>query len=261
MAQTVTYSLSGNVAKITITRPPVNALNLEVVRDLISTLKQAAGDERAHAVIIASGTPRRFCAGLDLNELQGRSTVDIHKLLTTLYIDLYKTQAQLGKPSIAAISGAARGAGMTVAISCDVILAQQDATFGYPEIDIGLIPGIHFAHLPRIIGKHRAFELLFSGRSFSADEAFALGLLSRVVSEGNVIDEAEKLARVFSAKSPTVMRLAKAAFIRAADLGYQQSVEHVVEAFCTIAATEDAKEGLQAFADKRTPNWLGVEQA
>jgi enoyl-CoA hydratase/carnithine racemase len=174
-------------------------------------------------------------------------------LLTALYVDLHEAQIQLGKPSIAAVEGAARGAGMTVAISCDVILCGEQASFGYPEIDIGLIPGIHFVHLPRIIGRHRAFELLMSGRKFDAAEALALGLVSRIVPRGRVQDEAHSLARTFAAKSPQVMRLAKAAFTRAVDMDYRRSVADVVEAFCVIAATPDAQEGLQAFKDKRQP--------
>ncbi|MGE8612754.1 MAG: enoyl-CoA hydratase/isomerase family protein [Achromobacter veterisilvae] len=255
MPGVVTYTVSEGIAEIVLTRPPVNALNREAVRALIAALQRATVDESVRAVIIASGTPRRFCAGLDIDQMQGKSTMEVHELLTALYVDLHQAQIKLGKPSIAAIAGAARGAGMTVAISCDVILCGQSATFGYPEIDIGLIPGIHFSHLPRIIGKHRAFELLFSGRTFDALEAASLGLVSCVVSDGSVMPEARELARTFASKPSTVMRLAKAAFVRATDLDYQKNVADVVETFCTVAATDEAREGMAAFAEKRAPLW------
>src|SRR5690606_27889470 len=104
------------------------------------------------------------------------------------------------KPSIAAVAGAARAGGMTLSISCNVIIAGKSATFGYPEIDVGIIPAIHFIHLPAIVGRHRAFELLFSGRAFSAIEAAELGLVSKIVEDDQVLQEARAMARMFAAK-------------------------------------------------------------
>jgi enoyl-CoA hydratase len=144
---------------------------------------------------------------------------------------------------------------MTLAISCDVIVASETATFGYPEIDLGVVPAIHFVHLPRIVGRHRAFELLFSGRSFSAAEAASLGLVSRVAPAAEVVSEARKLARTFAAKPPNAMRLGRAAFMRANDLDYRRGVEYAAELFCSVAATGEAQEGLRAFAEKRPPKW------
>ena len=255
MTNAVTYSVSEGIADIVLTRPPVNALDLATVREIIAALRRAAADTEVGAVVISSGTPRRFCAGLDLDQVQGKSVSEMHTLLSALYVELHDVQLALGKPSIAAVAGAARGAGMTLSISCDVIIAGEKATFGYPEIDVGLIPGIHFVHLPRIIGKHRAFELLFSGRSFGAVEAASLGLVSKIVPDADVLAEAHKLARTFAAKSPEVMRLARAAFGRACDMDYRRNVAEIVEAFCTIASTSDSQEGINAFAAKRPPVW------
>lgn len=255
MPSSIDYLVSDQIATITLVRPPVNALDLPAIRDLIAALRRAADDEDVRAVVVASGIPKRFCAGLDLGEMRGRSIPQVHDVLSSLYVDLHRAQAALGKPSIAAVAGAARGAGMTVAISCDVILCAESATFGYPEIDVGLIPGIHFAHLPRIVGKHRAFELLFSARIFDAAEAASLGLVSRVLPDAGLLDEARRLARVFAQKPPGVMKMAKAAFVRANDQGYSDAVANVVDTFCAIAATADAAEGLQAFAEKRKPRW------
>jgi enoyl-CoA hydratase/carnithine racemase len=161
----------------------------------------------------------------------------------------------MGKPTIAAINGAARGGGMTLAISCDMIIASKNSSFGYPEINLGLLPAIHFNHLPKIIGRYRAFELLFSGRTFYTDEAFSLGLLSKVTSEENFTDEIKSLATNLSQKSPTALKLGRAAFMRTNDLDYRRGVANAVEDFCNSAVTPDAQEGLKAFIERRKPIW------
>ena len=249
------YAVSDRIAEISLDRAPVNALNLPLLEGLIEALRRAAADANVRAVVLASALPRRFCAGLDLDLLRGKSGSEVRSFLDKLYLELADVQYNLGKPSIAAVGGAARGGGMTLAISCDVLLAGESATFGYPEIDLGLVPAIHFVHLPRIVGRHRAFELLFSGRSFAADEAAKLGLVSRVVPDAQRRDAAFSLAKIFAGKSPTAMRLARAAFMRANDLESRRSVGDAVELFCNVATTDAAQEGLAAFQEKRSPRW------
>jgi enoyl-CoA hydratase len=251
----VSYAVADGIARITLNRPPVNALNLDTVRTIVAALRRAAADHEARAVVLTSAVPRRFCAGLDLAVLLGKSSEQVREFLQALYVDLHDAQYNLGKPSIAAVGGAARGGGMTIAISCDVILAGDHATFGYPEINIGVLPAIHFAHLPRIVGRHRAFELLFSGRSFGAREAFDLGLVSKIVADAEFDAAAMALAADFAAKSLTVMGLARAAFMRQNDLDYRRGVASAVEDFCNVATTAAAQEGIRAFLEKRPPKW------
>jgi enoyl-CoA hydratase len=251
----VSYTVADRVARITLNRPPVNALSLDSVRAIVAALRREAADHEARAVILTSAVPGRFCAGLDLAELLGKSTEQVREFLQSLYVDLHDAQYNLGKPSIAAVGGAARGGGMTIAISCDVILAADKATFGYPEIKIGVLPAIHFAHLPRIVGRHRAFELLFSGRSFDVREAHCLGLVSKIVPDAELDRTTMALATDFAAKSPSVMSLARAAFMRQNDLDYRRSVASAVEDFCNVATTAAAQEGIRAFLEKRPPNW------
>jgi enoyl-CoA hydratase len=253
--QGVSYTVSDGIARITLNRPPVNALSLDTVRAIVAAFRRAGVDEDARAVLLTSAVPRRFCAGLDLALLLGKSSEQVREFLQALYVDLHDAQYDLGKPSIAAVGGAARGGGMTIAISCDVILAGERATFGYPEINIGVLPAIHFAHLPRIVGRHRAFELLFSGRTFAAQEAFDLGLVSKIVPDAEIDAAAMGLAADFAAKSQTVMRLARSAFMRQNDLDYRRSIANAVEDFCNIAATAAAQEGILAFLEKRSPKW------
>jgi enoyl-CoA hydratase/carnithine racemase len=253
MKDFVRYQAADRIAQIGIERPPVNALNLALLEELIAALRRAAADDNIRAVVLTSGVPRRFSAGLDLNLVLGKSTTKVRVLLQKLYLELTEAQYHLGKPSIAAVAGAARGGGMTLAISCDVLIAGESASFGYPEIDLGLVPAIHFAHLPRIVGRHRAFELLFSGRSFGANEACSLGLVSRIVPDEKVIEEARALARVFASKSPNAVRLGRAAFVRIND--YRGRIGEAAEIFCNIATTDEAQEGIRAFTEKRAPNW------
>jgi enoyl-CoA hydratase/carnithine racemase len=237
------------VALIRLAHPPVNALDLGAVRALIAALNRAAADENVRAVVLASAVPKRFCAGLDINGLIGKSPDEIHMLVHELYVGLSEAQYNLGKPSIAAVNGAARGGGMTLAVSCDVVLAGESADFGYPEIDLGVLPAIHFVHLPRIVGRHRAFELLFTGRTFSGAEAASLGIINRVVPDGALQDEALELARQFAAKPANAVRRGRAAFLRQID--YRHSIARAVEDFAAIAATEEAQAGFRTFAQRR----------
>jgi enoyl-CoA hydratase len=249
----VSYAVRDHIARVTLNRPPVNALNLEMIRAVVTALRRAATDDGVRAVVLASAAPQRFCAGLDLTRLLGKSSGQVRELLQALYLDLHDAQYNLGKPSIAAVGGAARGGGMTLAISCDVIVAGEGATFGYPEINIGVLPAIHFAHLPHIAGRHRAFELLFSGRTFGAQEARDLGLVSKLVPAAQLDAAAEALAADFAAKSPAVMRLGRAAFMRQND--YRRSIADAVEDFCECVTSDAAQEGIRAFLEKRAPNW------
>lgn len=208
------------------------------------------------AVIVGSKVPARFCAGLNLRALHEQSdTTSLRALLERLYVRMTDVQFNMGKPSIAAIGGTARGGGMTLAISCDLLVASRSATFGYPEIDAGVLPSIHFTHLPRIIGRHRAFDLLFTGRSFDAEEAYRLGLVSRLVEPGQELEEARALAQTLADKSPEAVSVGRNAFVQANDNGYRQAVRAAADSFCLIADSESGREGIAAFVEKRTPRW------
>jgi enoyl-CoA hydratase/carnithine racemase len=254
-AEIVRYEVLGNIAKITMDRPPVNALSLELIQAIIAAFRRAASDRSARAVILRSALASRFSAGLDLDILLGKSSEKVREFLQELYVNLFDAQYNLGKPSIAAIGGAARGGGMTLAVSCDVVLAGDRATFGYPEIDLGLLPAIHYVHLPRLIGKHRAFELLFSGAVLDAEEAFKMGIVNRVVPGEDLDSAAVALAERFASKSEQAVRLGRAAFMRQIDENYRRGIAYAVEDFCNVVASDAAQEGLRAFLEKRPPNW------
>ena len=249
------YEIRDRVAEITIDRPPVNALSLELIEGVIAAFRRAAADDSARAVLLTSANPKVFCAGLDLDIVKGRPGRDMRQFLERLYVEYNDVQYRLGKPSIAAVAGAARAGGMTLAVSCDMIVAGESATFGYPEIDVGLIPAIHFVLLPKIIGRHRAFELLFGGKAFSAARAEALGLINRLVPADQVLDEARALAREMAGKAASVMRFGRNAFHRANALDLHRSIEDVADALAAVVELPEAQEGLSAFVEKRRPNW------
>lgn len=248
--QFLSYTVRDRVAEIVMNHPPVNAMTVPLLDEVMACFERAAADDEVHAVILGSAVPGRFCAGLDLKLFADGDSEYARALLERLYTGFTNLQFRLGKPSIAAINGTARGGGMTLAISCDMIVAERSATLGYPEIDVGVIPAIHFTHLPRIIGKHRAFDLLFTGRSFDPQEAQQIGLVSRVVEDGHAMEEARALARILVSKPRRVLKMAREMFMREVDSDYRKGVAAAVENFCNVAATEESKAGIRAFVDR-----------
>lgn len=249
------YEVKDGVAEIRLNNPPVNAITMAFLDALMEALRRADTDPEVRAVTIASALPGRFSAGLDIPAFLTNSPEQVHAVVSKLYVQLHELQAGLGKPSIAAVTGAVRGGGISIAITCDMIVAADDATFGYPEMEVGLLPAIHYTHLPRIVGRYRAFDLLFTGRTFDAREAMNLGLVSRLAPEARVAEEARNVARVLAAKSPTLMRMGKRGFTRAIDNGYRQGAGNAVDLITAVSMTRDGREGLQAFAEKRKPTW------
>jgi enoyl-CoA hydratase len=254
--ENVRYVVSEAIAEITLDRAPVNALSMPLIEHLLESLARARDDDSVRAVIITSAH-KVFCAGLDLDIIRGKRGTEAKAFVERLYFALNDIQYRMGKPTIAAIDGAARAGGMTIAISCDMIIAGEGATFGYPEIDVGLIPALHFVQLPRLVGKHQAFGPLFLGDPFDAATAFRMGLVSEVVPKGAALDRARAVARQLSEKSPIVMKIGRDAFMRAVDADYRRAIENAAESFALVATTQDCQEGLDAFVAKRPPRYRG----
>jgi len=243
------------VATVLLNNPPINGLVPELLDEVMATLATLGRDAKVGAIILGSAIAGRFCGGLDLPKFRRSPPAEMHALVDKLYRQLHELQASLPKPTVAAIAGSVRGGGMSLAITCDMLVAAETANFGYPEMEVGLLPAIHYTHLPRIVGRYRAFDLLFTGRVFSAREAMELGLVSRVVPDAQVLDEARKLARLLAGKSPELMRLGKAAFMRAVDNGYRQGAAGAVDLVSTVFGTDACREGLAAFEERRPARW------
>ena len=252
----VDYEVTDHVAVVAMHRAPVNAIDHPMIDAIHESLRQAEADKTVRAVILTSALPGMFCGGMDLRMVARGNAQDLRAFVHKFYIGTMDIQYVMTKPTIVAINGPARGAGMTLGITSDVILAADDIDLGYPEIDVGVIPAIHYVHLPRQISRHKAFELLFGGRPILAAEAASLGIINRAVPPAELMAAAFAMARMFAAKSPTVMALGRQSFMRANDLDYRRNVENQIETLCNIFSTADGKEGLAAFLEKRKPNWM-----
>lgn len=240
---------------VALNRHPVNAIDHPMIDAIHQALRQADADKKVRAIIITSALKGMFCGGMDLRMVAAGDSQDLREFVTKFYIGTMDIQYVLSKPTIVAINGPARGAGMTLSITSDVIVAADDIDLGYPEIDIGLIPAIHYVHLPKQISRHKAFELLFAGKPISASEAADLGLLNHLVAREKLMDKALELADQFAQKSPTIMALGRQSFMRANDLDYRRNVENQIETLCNIYSTKDGREGIMAFVEKRAPKW------
>ncbi len=257
MTQLVEYRVIENVAEITMNRAPVNAIDHQLTREVIDAYKRATTDDTARAVILTSALPTVFSAGVDLKlalEFDGQA---LRRFIEVFYYEMHEVLYRLGKPVIAAVNGHARAAGVTWAVSCDMIIAAEESKWGYPEIDVGLLPAMHLVHLPKIAGRHRAAELLFTGDIVSAKRMHELGVINEVVPRAEVLPRARALARRLAKKSPIAMKLLRDAFVRANDLDYRRSMESVVETMCGLKDSEDSREALAAFVEKREPSYKG----
>ena len=257
MVQLVEYRIIENVAEITMNRAPVNAIDHQLAREVIDAYNRARADDSARAVILTSALPTVFSAGVDLKlalEFDGQA---LRSFIEVFYYEMHEALYRLGKPVIAAVNGHARAAGVTWAVSCDMIIAAEEGKWGYPEIDVGLLPAMHLVHLPRQAGRHRAAQLLFTGDIVSAAEMHRLGVVNEVVPRGEVMPRARALARRLAKKSPVAMKLLRDAFMRANDLDYRRSMESVVETMCSLKDSEDSREALRAFVEKREPVYKG----
>ncbi|MCH9671046.1 MAG: enoyl-CoA hydratase/isomerase family protein [Gammaproteobacteria bacterium] len=251
----IEYQVVDRVALISMGRAPVNAINHQLIEELLDAYRRADADEGARAIILTSAFDKSFSAGMDLAMIRGKTGLDLRRYLEKLYYAMHDLQYRMRKPTIAAVNGPARAAGVTLAVSCDVIIAADDVDFSYPEINVGVLPAMHYVHLPRQIGRHVAFELLFTGEPITAVDAAARGLINRAVPRGEVLEQALVMGRKFATKSPTIMQMARGSFMRANDSEYRRNIENQVETICNVIDTEDAQEGLNAFVEKRAPNW------
>ena len=253
--QRVDYSVDDAIATIAMNRPPVNAIDHPMIDAIHARMREADEDRTVRAIILTSAIPGMFCGGMDLRMVAAGDALDLREFVHKFYMRTMDIQYAMTKPTIVAINGPARGAGMTLGITSDVIVAADDIDLGYPEIDIGLIPAIHYVHLPKQISRHQAFELLFGGKPISAQDAQSLGLINHVVPRESLLAKAREIGAVFAEKSPTLMALGRQSFMRANDLDYRRNVENQIETLCNIYSTADGREGIVAFLEKRAPKW------
>ena len=239
----------------TLNRPSVlNALNHELMTELVAALQEFDQDETVRAIVI-TGSDRAFAAGADIKEMCDETTVSMMLKDRLATWDKIKN---IKKPIIAAVSGFALGGGCELSMMCDIIIASETAQFGQPEINIGVIPGAGGTQrLTRVLGKYKAMELTLTGRPFSAKEALELGLVNKVLPVELYLEEAKAMAREIAAKSPIAVRLAKEAVLKSFDGTLDEGLTFERKNFYMLFSSEDQKEGMKAFMEKRKPVFKG----
>jgi enoyl-CoA hydratase len=257
-SETLILERDGAVALVTINRPQVlNALNDRVLSDLSAAVEALAADDAVRVVILTGAGEKAFVAGADINELAAQSPVSGRELARRGQA-LFRRIETMGKPVIAALNGFALGGGCELAMACTFRLAADTAQLGQPEINLGLIPGYGGSQrLPRLVGKDRAMDLILTGRRIGADEAFRIGLVTRVVPAASLLDEARKLAGELAGKAPIAVRYAMDAIERGLDMPFEDACDYEATLFGLVASTEDMREGTRAFLEKRKPAFTG----
>jgi enoyl-CoA hydratase/carnithine racemase len=246
------------IAVVTVNRPKVlNALNAPTLDELRRTILALKHDEHVRSVIITGAGEKSFIAGADINELAVQSPTSgrDHALQGQHVLDLIEN---MGKPVIAAINGYALGGGCELAMACTIRIAAETAKLGQPEINLGIIPGYAGTQrLARLVGRGRALELLLTGDPITAQEAYRLGLVNRVVSPAELMSETRKLAAALATKAPVAVRYIIDAVNRGLQMPFGEAQAHEATLFGLVASTDDMREGTKAFLEKRRAEFKG----
>jgi enoyl-CoA hydratase len=253
--ENVLIEKDGVIAVITLNRPQqLNALSYGLVKDLSLAMQELDRDDQIR-VIIVTGGEKVFAAGADIKEMAERGPFDdrLHERLA--YRDRIN---KISKPVIAAVSGFALGGGCELAMSCDIIVAAENARFGQPEVNIGIIPGSGGTQrLTHLVGKHRAMEMVLTGEFMSAADAERFGLVNRVVPLEMLMEEAKGIANKIAAKPALAVKAAKEAVLKSANLPLDEGLDYERKLFWLLFASEDRSEGMKAFLEKRKPQFKG----
>ena len=242
-------------ALIQFNRPDVlNALNMKLMEELVSTLEELDKDDNVRCIVL-TGNEKAFAAGADIKEMAEASAME---MLQRDQFARWDRIRKIKKPIIAAVSGFALGGGCELAMTCDIIIASESARFGQPEINLGVIPGAGGTQrLTRAVGKAKAMEMVLTGSMLTAEEAKQWGLVVKVVPNEYLVEEAKTVAKLIASKPPMAVRLGKEAVLKAFDTTMEGGLEFERKNFYMLFASEDQKEGMKAFVEKRKPEWKG----
>lgn len=245
----------GRVGLITLNRPQVmNALNNQLMRELIDALEAFDKNDAIGAMVI-TGSEKSFAAGADIKEMADQS---IQQMMDRDHVAVFGRIRTIRKPVIAAVSGWALGGGCEIALACDMIVASESARFGQPEINIGVIPGAGGTQrLTHAVGKVIAMEMILNDRRLSAQEAYQFGMVNRVASVEGYLEEALKLAEEIASRAPLAVRAAKKMINQTFERTLSEGLTEEKQEFYNLFASQDQKEGMRAFIEKRKPAWKG----
>jgi enoyl-CoA hydratase len=252
------YDVSDGVATITLNRPEQrNALSPQLLAELVDATHTARDDDSVRAVVLTGAGEKVFCAGADLGGFAADAPLVQKHYGSDLFLEFFRTMPRLGKPSLCAANGHVLAGGLGLALSCDLVIAKEGATFGTPEINVGAFPYMIMSLIYRNVPRKRVNEMMLLGERLSAEEAVRHGLANKVVPQDEfdaaVADWAAKLA----SKSPVLMRLGHDAMYRQQDMALDDALEYLRSQLSLTFTTEDIQEGVQAFFEKREPNWKG----
>jgi enoyl-CoA hydratase len=260
MPEFVTTELDGRVAVVTIDRPPVNALSSPLTEELGAELARLDADDAVGAIVLRGGGERAFVAGADITEFpELAASGKAHESGLARALQALTLQLDNGRtPLVAAIQGFCLGGGLELAMACDVRIAAETAKLGQPEVKLGLLPGAGGTQrLPRLVGHGRALLLNLSGGPIDAQTAYAWGLVEKVVPAESLLDEAKAIAASFAAQSPHAVAVIREVARRTRDLPLEEGLAVEAEAFARCLLSEDGKEGVAAFLEKRQATWSG----
>jgi len=254
--QTLIFEEKDQIAYITLNQPKsLNALSRQVLEDLGAVAEELKQSSSVKVVIISGAGDRAFAAGANIKEMSTISPQQAQSL-SLLGNKVFEAIANLPQPVIGAVNGYALGGGCELSLACDIRLASDKAVFGQPEVHLGILPGFGGSQrLPRLVGPARAKEIIYTGRNVKADEALTIGLVNQVVPADLLMAEADKLAKMILNQGQLAVQKAKLAIDLGLDLPLNRALEVEAEMFGNLFATEDQKEGMQAFIDKRQPNF------
>ena len=243
------------IATITLNKPPMNPLGSQVFRELIQAIDDIQADHSVKVVIITGAGEKALAAGADITEMANLTPVEVHTFCQNSLIAFSKIE-NLGKPVIASINGLCLGGGTELTLACDFRIAADTAKFGQPEINLGIIPGAGGTQrLPRLIGTARAKELIFLGDIIDATTALNIGLVNKVVPLSSLREETVKFANKLATKPAVAMKMAKASINTGMSLDITSALTLEIQNFILAFASDDGKEGISAFMEKRKPNY------
>jgi enoyl-CoA hydratase/carnithine racemase len=252
------YDVADGVATVTLNRPEQrNALSGVMLGELIDAMRKVRDDPEVRAVVLTGAGEKVFCAGADLGGFAADAPL-IHKHFgSDLFVEYFKLMPRLGKPSLCAANGHVLAGGMGLALSCDLLIAKEGATFGTPEINIGAFPFMIMSIIYRNVPRKKVNEMMLLGERIPAEDAVALGLANKVVPESEFQAAVDDWAAKLASKSPVLMRLGHDAMYRQQDMALDDALDFLRSQLSLALSTEDILEGVQAFFEKREPEWKG----
>ena len=252
------YEVSDGVATLTLNRPDQrNALNAELLTQLVEGVKAARDDDGVRAVVLTGAGDKVFCAGADLGGFAADVALVEKHFASDLFLEFFRLMPRLGKPSLCAANGHVLAGGMGLALSCDLLIAKEGARFGTPEINVGAFPYMIMAIIYRNVPRKKVNEMMLLGEQISAEDAVTFGLANKVVPANEFESAVDDWAAKLASKSPVLMRLGHDAMYRQQDMALDDALEFLRSQLSLTFSTEDIQEGVQAFFGKREPNWKG----